>query len=304
MYKPKLKARNLSMEGTISPEPFFLTVGAGGSNTRFCIYHAPQLGDGQRCRGLVVFVPSLVDEMNKSRRMIALQARRFAEAGFAVLQIDLFGCGDSAGEFISASWHGWVDDIRQALAWLKLKHQDRLGSLPIWLWGLRVGALLAFDAAKTLDDPVNMLLWQPVVNGKQWVQQLMRIKVAGNRLFGSTHAGASAQVAYSWRDELESAGAIEVAGYRFSKDLVAAIESKVLDQCHSSLRRVVWCELSQRESPALSPVSLKCVNDLRSASVSVDALVVKGPAFWQSVEIEECRLLIERSVQMITGEKQ
>jgi len=33
--------------------------------------------------------------MNKSRRMAALQARVFAAMGFGVLQIDLFGCGDS-----------------------------------------------------------------------------------------------------------------------------------------------------------------------------------------------------------------
>ena len=49
--------------------------------------------------------------MNKSRRMAALQARAFAEMGFGVLQIDLFGCGDSSGDFSDARWDIWKQDL-------------------------------------------------------------------------------------------------------------------------------------------------------------------------------------------------
>jgi alpha/beta superfamily hydrolase len=41
----------------------------------------------------------LAEELNKSRHVAAAQARAFAAAGYSVLQIDLYGCGDSSGDF-------------------------------------------------------------------------------------------------------------------------------------------------------------------------------------------------------------
>ncbi|MBK8384562.1 MAG: hypothetical protein IPL11_02315 [Candidatus Accumulibacter sp.] len=43
---------------------------------------------------------------NKSWRIVPLQARALATAGYAVLQIDLMGCGDSSGDFGDATWGG------------------------------------------------------------------------------------------------------------------------------------------------------------------------------------------------------
>ena len=68
---------------------FFLPDARGGQ--RFCIHHAAQ---GPVRRGQVVYVHPFTEEMNKSRRMAALQSRALAGAGFSVLQIDLAGCGD------------------------------------------------------------------------------------------------------------------------------------------------------------------------------------------------------------------
>jgi len=81
------------MRDTLPAEPFFLKTATG---KRFCLYHAP--ASGRKCPGVFIYVHPFGDEMNKSRRMAALQARAFAESGFGVLQIDLYGCGDSAAD--------------------------------------------------------------------------------------------------------------------------------------------------------------------------------------------------------------
>jgi len=78
-------------------EPFFLPASRG---ERFCIFH-PAAG---ALRGAVLYLHPFAEEMNKSRRMAALQSRMLAARGIAVLQIDLFGCGDSSGDFGDASW--------------------------------------------------------------------------------------------------------------------------------------------------------------------------------------------------------
>src|SRR5687768_8838655 len=79
-------------------EAMFLSAPHGGR--RFCLLHMPS----RPARALVVYVHPFAEEMNKSRRMAALQARALAASGHAVLQIDLLGCGDSSGDFGDASW--------------------------------------------------------------------------------------------------------------------------------------------------------------------------------------------------------
>ena len=89
-------------------------------------------------RGVVLYLHPFAEEMNKVRRMAALQARALASAGYAVLQLDLRGCGDSGGEFHEASWAGWLDDAELGARWLRQRHPDA----PLWLWGARAGNLI------------------------------------------------------------------------------------------------------------------------------------------------------------------
>ena len=65
-----------------------------GPQRRFWLHH-PARGGAVRAR--VLYLHPLAEEMNRSRRMAALQARALAAAGCEVLQPDLLGCGDSAG---------------------------------------------------------------------------------------------------------------------------------------------------------------------------------------------------------------
>src|SRR5436190_21776504 len=96
---------------------------------------------GQHSAGAMLYLHPFAEEMNKSRRMAAMQARALAAAGWTVLQLDLFGCGDSEGEFGSASWTQWLDDAAAAIEWLDAD----TGSTPA-LWGVRTGCLLTVQA--------------------------------------------------------------------------------------------------------------------------------------------------------------
>src|SRR5690349_8930312 len=112
-------------------EAFFLPAERGN---RFCVVNRP----ARETRGAILYVHPFAEEMHKSRRTAALQARRLAELGYVVLQIDLLGCGDSAGEFGDARWDIWQSDVQAGLAWLKARVDA-----PLALWGLRLGAMLA-----------------------------------------------------------------------------------------------------------------------------------------------------------------
>jgi len=56
---------------------------AGSRGALFAVYHPPAAGMAS-CGG-VLYAPPFAEELNKSRRMIAQQARRLAAAGFGVL---------------------------------------------------------------------------------------------------------------------------------------------------------------------------------------------------------------------------
>ncbi|MTV55832.1 serine aminopeptidase domain-containing protein, partial [Pseudoduganella buxea] len=155
------------------PLPFFLD---GGADARFCVFHSPSHSPSpdDACRGAIVYLHPFAEEMNKSRRMAALGAAALAADGYAVLQIDLHGCGDSAGDFGDATWESWLDDVARARRWLQRELGDRLTEVPA-LWGLRLGALLALDAARRAPEPPSaLLLWQPVTSGAVLLTQFLR----------------------------------------------------------------------------------------------------------------------------------
>ena len=86
----------------MSSQPQFLALDDREAPRRFAVLHWP--AEPRVPLGLVVHAPAFAEEMNKSRRMVALQARALAEDGLAVLLVDPLGCGDSPGDFGDATW--------------------------------------------------------------------------------------------------------------------------------------------------------------------------------------------------------
>jgi uncharacterized protein len=70
----------------MAAEPFFLAATTPEGGQRFCLWHPAQgLAAGQAPRGLILYIHPFAEEMNKARRMAALQSRAFAKEGFEVL---------------------------------------------------------------------------------------------------------------------------------------------------------------------------------------------------------------------------
>jgi len=268
----------------IQREAFFLPAGAG---PRFCLYTPSQ---GEEERGVVLYIHPFAEEMNKSRRMAALQSLALASAGFGVLQIDLYGCGDSSGDFGDASWDSWVADVGHACHWL----QER-SSAPVWLWGLRAGCLLAVNAAVNLKTCPNFLFWQPVLAGKPVLQQFLRLKLAGELIGNEGNKSAE-----EMRQQLARGEAIEVAGYQLSPALTHGLEAAEL-QLPPNTGRVEWIELSSRAEATLAPVSHKRLEEWKKGGLAVRSRVVSGPSFWQTSEIEEAPALIQATLDALGG---
>ena len=250
--------------------PFFLE---GSAGRIFAVYHAPYGGKESR-RG-VLYLPPFAEEMNRSRRMVALQARLLAGLGHGVLMLDLYGTGDSEGEFREARLGNWLADVDLASNWLMAAGHDK-----VELWGLRFGALLAAAAMERSSNHfTRALFWQPVTNGRQMIAQFLRVALAGSW-------GSSEQLSLeSIRANLSSGRSVEVGGYELSADLVIAIEAMSLSvSVPTSLKSLYWFEVAPDPSDELLPSSRKIVDAWRTMKCDVVARRLTGPQFWSTSE--------------------
>ena len=253
----------------------------GAAGRLFCLLHEPSTVGAPK--GAVVFLAPFAEEMNKSRRMAALQARALAALGWWVLQPDLYGCGDSEGDYRTASWSTWQADASLAFDFLA----EKSGLRPA-LWGMRAGCLLAASVALVKPGPHRLLFWQPVTSGKQHLQQFLRMRIAGAMLSSKRGNGEDTN---SMRAQLRAGTSIEVAGYMLAPDLALGLESAALSAPPDG-GRLSWFEVSRSTAPEIAIASRQAIGCWKSAGWRVDATVVAGAAFWQTQEIEEVPALI------------
>jgi exosortase A-associated hydrolase 2 len=268
--------------------PFFLETQSG---VRFCLFH-PAAHASEAPRALI-YVHPFGEEMNKARRMAALQARRLAAAGCAVLQIDLHGCGDSSGEFVQARWETWKDDVSRAVRWLR----DHEGG-DVGLWGMRLGSSLAVDVARDGSLGIDeLLLWQPVVAGDAFLTQFLRLHLAAQMLSEGTASTGMEKL----RETLASGTPLEIAGYELHPELAAAIERCRLAGALPKVNRVHWLEVSAMPEPKITPASARVVQSWRAGGLDVRAHALCGEPFWSSLEIVDCPALLEATDAMVSA---
>ncbi|MEO8118247.1 MAG: hydrolase 2, exosortase A system-associated [Rhodoferax sp.] len=281
----------------VQAEAFFLSGKPAMSGQRFCLFYPAQGGaQDASIRGLVLHIHPFAEEMNKARRMVALQARALAQAGFDVMQIDLLGCGDSSGDFGDATWAAWRQDVACACQWLRERTQTQTRqallapSPPLWLWGLRAGCLLATQAAQSMQEPCHFLFWAPTPAGKPLLQQFLRLKAASDLASGNAKV-----VMEGLRTDLTQGRPVEIAGYLLTPALANGLEQASLTPPPTDTppaSRVEWFELATREDASLPPAAANTIANWQLAGYAVRSHLVNGPAFWQTAEIEDAPALI------------
>ena len=258
---------------------------AGPSGSSFRIVSEPLHGDAI---GTVIWAHAFAEEMNKTRRMCARLARLLAGRGWRVVQRDLLGCGDSQGELREATWEGWTDELVA-----EVFQAD--AARPAWLWGVRAGALFAPALVAARSD-LNLLLWQPALNGSLVLQQFLRLHT------GARVLGAADRAQPTPAQRLKQGEVVEVGGYELTAKLTAGLDRARLAVPAGYAGRVVWIEVSPTQPPMLSPLARDTAAQWRERGVPVQQDVVHGPSFWQTQEIEDCDDLLDRSLAGVAEE--
>jgi pimeloyl-ACP methyl ester carboxylesterase len=98
-------------------------------------------------------------------------ADRLSRSGFHVLRFDYYATGDSSGDCSEASLARWVDDVLTASEELA----DTAGVQRVAWVGLRLGGTTtALAAARRPAILSDLVLWDPVVDGLAYLEELRR----------------------------------------------------------------------------------------------------------------------------------
>jgi exosortase A-associated hydrolase 2 len=243
--------------------------------------------------GSVLVVPPFGEEMNKSRRMIAETSLRLCEAGWTVALPDLFGTGDSEGEFRDATVERWIEDLAVAA-----RHAEACGRPVRAILAVRLGCALAATAGRAgaLPAVAASVWWQPVLDGKRHLAQFLRLRVAAGSMRGD-----DPETVDGLRSRSASGETIAVAGYELSSTLVRGLEALVTESLPPQAGELHWLEFV-RDAEAAPPLpATRFVERARATGANASLSTCAAEPFWASAEIVRVPQAIERTAAILGG---
>jgi pimeloyl-ACP methyl ester carboxylesterase len=156
---------NAPGELVVGPEPFYFR---DTGPPLFGCFH-PAIS-GRATSGGVLLCSPWGHEYMASHRAMRQMAVRLSQRGWSAFRFDMYGCGDSSGTSADGAPSKWLADVHAAGDELR----RRLPLKPLVLLGLRLGATLALLHLENVNDTsTTLVLWDPVVDGRAWIADLV-----------------------------------------------------------------------------------------------------------------------------------
>lgn len=261
---------------------------AGGHGQIFILARYPPGFDGRS----VLVVPPFAEEMNKSRKMIAQLTDELVKRGIGVVVPDLFGTGDSQGDFADATLGGWCQDLSATCGWVRKK-----GWRIETVLGVRLGCALALEFASQSSDwplPRRTIFWAPVLDGARSFEQFLRLRVAASLMSPRRETIAGL------RAEFAAGATVEVAGYRISPQLAKDLDGlSPLAKATGNIGNVTWLEVARSTQAPISAQSALALESLRRAALNATSRTFVGELFWATGELTSVPELLDETVRAI-----
>lgn len=222
----------------------------------FGCYHEPALERRRHC-AVVVCQPVGHEYINCHRALRQL-AGRLCGAGFPVLRFDYYGCGDSSGKAEEGSIGEWREDTLTAVSQVR----QRSGASQVCLLGLRIGGTVAMMAATEPADVESMILWDPVLDGKRYLEGLRCLQKEALRFRRRPN--------YGWKFRKT----IEAFGFEWSPSLCADLER--IDLRASPKRLAKKALVVQTDGEAYEALKSR----LEKTGTSVEVQRLEAPQIW------------------------
>lgn len=238
---------------------------------------------------LLVICDPFAEEKKCAHRPLVDITRGLCAQGYAVLRFDYRGCGDSQGAFGEFTPEDWLQDIHAAI---EFAHGEEA---PMWigLAGLRMGASLADAVARDRGDIACLMLWEPIIDGKQYVAQNLRRSMIKAMLTEGKQFDAESVAAKHESD------VIDFDGYEVRADTreqLEAIRLGVADKPFTGPTLVL--SVGPREDPA-APYT-----DLAASYPRAAALAVRLEPFWNRIGLTDAGPMIQATLDWLNDTAQ
>ena len=253
-------------------EPFFIDSGSAR------LYSVLFMPDKDFSNKVFLFCHPLFEEKKASHRVLVDLACKLADNGYASLMLDFRTCGDSGGSVQDFIPSNWLEDIRSGIKWL----QKRFEKPRINFLGIRFGATLAVEFAVRENGIENLILIDPVVQGKAYLDEILQQKYIREMMtFGEARSDVNAMSA-----DLEKYGQLDIDGTMISSFFFNAVKAIDIGKRDlSSLKRILLIQQSPRKSllPAYEDLQRKCLE----GNVNLDLSLLTVPPFWKAVDMAD-----------------
>lgn len=232
----------------------------GGHHTPlFGLYHAPQ-GLRARAAAVVICQPH-GHEYIRCHRALRILGDLLARSGFAVLRFDYAGCGDSAGDAAEdGDLEQWRLDVSAAVRECRaLSGRDRIAAV-----GLRLGASLALLAAQAHETLDSLVLWNPVLDGARYLDEVENLHdERRRRRFEAVPGGRT------------STGPVELLGFSYPPRLVGQLGALDLSGAAApGVERILLVELHAPDEAVATQTPVAAV------AARAERMTVPGPRIW------------------------
>jgi pimeloyl-ACP methyl ester carboxylesterase len=236
-------------------------------------YHFPKAGLNRE--SAVVLCNPLGEEYVRFHRAFRQLAERLSVAGFPVLRFDFYGCGDSAGDAEEGRVAQWLTDISTAVD--EVSRRGRVKK--ICLVGLRFGAALSAIVGVDRQDIDRIVLWDPVVSGKDHLDELGRLH---REMLGRAHVKRMPQPAGEHQTEL--------LGFPMSNSMMTDIEHlDLFTISHEPANRILIIESHEGTDRE------RLVRHLQKLNVKVTHQQILLPQLWTWSE-DVGRILVPQQI--------
>jgi pimeloyl-ACP methyl ester carboxylesterase len=152
------------------PREDFFFFGPPGQRL-FGVLHAPPAGNDRNAGW--VLCSAFGEEHDGAQRNMVEWARFLSDQGFWVFRFDYRGSGNSEGVSQVFTFDDNLADVRAALR--EMEHRSAVPCCG--MCGLRLGGALAVMAALQEGREMPLVLWEPVVSGEQYTDELFRMAI-------------------------------------------------------------------------------------------------------------------------------
>ena len=243
-----------------------------------------------RASGAVLFCDPFFEERKSAQRVLVETARALAVAGFAVLRFDYRGCGDSSGDFAEFAPADWHEDIRAAWGFLR----EQVSGVSAGLLGLRFGATLTAAAAAVLPEARFAVLWEPVQQGGDYLQQELRKKLMKEMVT----FGGSRETREALLQRLERGEIIDFDGYPVSPRLYRELQGiAIVTRPLPASCAALLLNIGSGNAPAPGVAQARAT--LAASGAPVDLRTVREQPFWNLIGHVECSGLIAETVAWV-----